>query len=469
MPGSTGNPWPPGDDVTLVYDLLSVPPSLSAKEPVKRAVRILGVFSQPTSTPGPILRRERLGIERLARGLARSRRRMEFTVAQYGITRDQLAELAGDGEGWDILHLSADTATGRVILQHPDGRPDSLSSAELLDALSPVKRRLKLVVLTAHESFAATTALALADIGDVPAARSLYDQARAEGTLSAANLGPLALDLARKLACAVVAMRHPVTDPFHSVFNARLYKQLLESHAPVDQAVAIARRAALNGVKSDPSGMCAPVIYGRSAPKLTIEPPKTEPSLDLNASPVAYLPDEPDLFIGQNDAMLAANRALAPDSKQFGVLFWGGTGKTWCASELAHRNQRSFEALVYWRFPPGQPFNDGFSSLAKAWEQQLSQYGFSMVKEVVTSSTLEAYLPKLRVLLRDHGLLIVLDGVDPLLTADGVRRDPRWPALVDVLTGHRGESRVVFTSRGKPSRLDFAGHRDAAHRTAQPL
>jgi hypothetical protein len=201
--------------------------------------------------------------------------------------------------------------------------------------------------------------------------------------------------------------------------------------------------------------MCAQVIFGRSASKLIIDPPKSEPLLDPNTSPVAYLPDEPDLFIGQNDAMLAANRALAPGSAQFGVLFWGGTGKTWCATELAHRHQRAFEALVYWRFPPGQPFNDGFSSLAKAWEQQLSQYGFSMVKEVVTSSALEAYLPRLRVLLRDHGLLIVLDGVDPLLTADGVWRDPRWPALVDVLTGHRGESRVVFTSRSKPSRLDL--------------
>jgi len=441
-------------DITLVYDLQSVPRSPSTKEPVARAVRILGVFSQPTSTPCPILRQERLHIERLARVLARSRRRMEFVVAQYGITRDQLADLANDGEGWDILHLSADTATGQINLQQADGRPDPLSSGDLLDTLEPIRRRVKLAVITSHESFAATTALVLQEIGDSGAARSLSDQAWRETTLSAANLEPLALDLARRLACAVVAMRHPVKDAFHSTFNERLYQQLLGTSASVDQAVASARYAAVNGIESDPSGMCAPAIYGGSAVGLAITPPQSKPTFDLDQSPVAYLPDEPDQFIGQNDAMTAASRALAPDSSQSGVVFCGGTGKTWCASELAHRHKEAFEALVYWQFPNGRSFADGFALLAEAWERQLGRYGFSMVQEVRTSNALEAYLPKLRVLLRNHGLLLILDGLDPLLTESGKWRDPRWPDLVDVLIGHGGESRVVFTSREIPARLE---------------
>ena len=47
-------------------------------------------------------------------------------------------------------------------------------------------------------------------------------------------------------------------------------------------------------------------------------------------------------------------------------------------------------------------------------------------------------MPRLRTLLQDAGLLLVLDNLETLLTPDGRWRDPRWTPLVTALTGHDG-------------------------------
>ena len=56
----------------------------------------------------------------------------------------------------------------------------------------------------------------------------------------------------------------------------------------------------------------------------------------------------------------------------------------------------------------------------------------------------------------DSGVLLVLDNLETLLTADGTWRDPRWGQLVAALTGHDGESRVILTSRTAPAGLGAA-------------
>jgi hypothetical protein len=48
----------------------------------------------------------------------------------------------------------------------------------------------------------------------------------------------------------------------------------------------------------------------------------------------------------------------------------------------------------------------------------------------------------LRGLLRDNGLLIVLDNLETLLTTEGQWRDPRWTELMAVLSGLGRESRA---------------------------
>ena len=158
------------------------------------------------------------------------------------------------------------------------------------------------------------------------------------------------------------------------------------------------------------------------------------------------------------EPMAAASAALAPESGRTAVVFHGmaGAGKTACALELAYRHQGAFAALAFWSAPtdPDQ-FGDALRLLAVAWEAQLGDYGFAMVDKIATQERLENFLPRPRaLLLRDSGLLLVLDNLETLLAPEGGWRDPRWGPLIGALIGHDGESRVVFTSRITPSGLD---------------
>ena len=47
----------------------------------------------------------------------------------------------------------------------------------------------------------------------------------------------------------------------------------------------------------------------------------------------------------------------------------------------------------------------------------------------------------------------MLDNLETLLTPGGGWRDPRWELLINSLTSHDGESRVILTSRVVPAGL----------------
>ncbi len=178
--------------------------------------------------------------------------------------------------------------------------------------------------------------------------------------------------------------------------------------------------------------MTTPAIFGASAQGLLLVPPTGRPDLDPADRGMAWFPPEPPRFVGRAEPMAAASAALAPESGRTAVVFHGmaGAGKTACALELAYGHQRVFEALAFWSAPtdPDQ-FGDALRLLAVAWEAQLGDYGFAMVDKIATQERLENFLPRLRALLRDSGLLLVLDNLETLLTLDGQWRDPRWGPL----------------------------------------
>ncbi|MFN2497430.1 MAG: CHAT domain-containing protein [Pseudonocardiaceae bacterium] len=118
------------------------------------------MWSWCTSCPARLVRRI----------AAKSRRRVELQVAQYGVTRERLADLAGEGDGWDVLHLSGHGGAGQFLLERADGSADPISTAELIGLLRPVRARVKLAVVSACQSAAATTAETLRWLGlDDPA------------------------------------------------------------------------------------------------------------------------------------------------------------------------------------------------------------------------------------------------------------------------------------------------------------
>src|ERR1700678_2528148 len=249
------------------------------------------------------------------------------------------------------------------------------------------------------------------------------------------------------LDCAVVAMRYPVDDEFAIGFGGLLYEHVLGRGQPVDVAVA----RALKGVSG--VSLATPGLFGARAAGLRLPVPAGTPRLDPDQTPTAYLPPEPARFVGRAAAMARASAALAPASGRTGVLLHGmaGAGKTSCAVELAYRHRDGFAALAFWQAPTREDEFDGaLANLASALETQLGRYGFAMTGHIGSVQKLAAFLPRLRKIMEEQGVLLVLDNLETLLTAEGTWRDPRWDPLIAALTGHDGESRVIMTSRVAP-------------------
>jgi tetratricopeptide (TPR) repeat protein len=465
-----GKPLAAQGDVTFVYDIAPAA-TQRRKNDIGATLRILAVFSQPTETTVLALRRERYALSKLIRRIgARGRSAVELRVAQYGVTRERLAEIADDGDGWDILHLSGHGLGGAFLLEKPDGSPDVVPTAELTRLLRPVRRRVRLAVVSACESAADTTAETLRLLGLTEQAQALQS-AKAEPsgqpTATAERPAPQVPGLARALVndldCAVVAMRYPVHDEFAIAFGDVFYEHLLSRRQPVDVAAAraLAQTAGPTPSMSRPAvSLATPGVFGRAA-GLTLPTPRGRLRVNTTDPKMAYFdppygPGEPPRFVGRAAAMARATAALAPDSGLTTVLLHGmaGSGKTTCAMELAYRNEERFGATAFWQAPTRDgEWQGALENLASRLETQLGDYGFAMTGYIGTVPALEAFLPRLRQAMEDSGVLLVLDNLETLLTPDGGWRDPRMTLLITALTSHDGESRVILTSRIVPTGL----------------
>jgi tetratricopeptide (TPR) repeat protein len=465
---AAGRPLAARGDVTFVYDITGRGGAdITASRPAGQGraagtpLRVLAVFSQPTRTSVLALRRERYALARLIRRVAaKERAAVEFRVLQYGVTRKILGDIAGDGDGWDLLHLSGHGAGGAFLLEKPDGSMDVVSTADLVGLLSPVRGRVRLTVVSACSSAADATARTYRLLGLTEQAQAEEAAASQELAEAATEIPGLARALVRDLGCPVVGMRYPVTDDFAIAFGATLYEEILTRHVSVDVAVAraVARAAKPEAQPSDafPAiSLATPGVFGAHDPRLRIDIPRGRPVFDLEQK-MAYFLDEPARFVGRAGPMAQASAALAPDSGKAGILLHGmaGAGKTACALELAYRHQDAFAALAFWQAPTkDEEWASGLADFATRLDIQLADYGFTMTSHIATEATLRAFAPRLRRLLAGAGILLVLDNLETLLTSDGTWRDPRWGILMTALTTHDGESRVILTSRTIPAGL----------------
>jgi tetratricopeptide (TPR) repeat protein len=443
-----GQPLAALGDVSFIYDLGGAG---RAKAGVTGALQMLAVFSQPTATSVLALRRERYALSRLIRRIAATQRRMvKLRVVQYGVTRERLARIADSGDGWDVLHLSGHGGRGVFLLERGDGSPDPVGVADLVKLVRPARQRVKLAVVSACESAADVTAQALRLIGLEEQADLVEQEARQAAP--GADVAGMARALVSELDCAVVGMRYPVIDEFAIGFAAELYERVLSRGQPVDVAVA----QAVAQSAGSPVSLVTPGLFGVRAAGLRLAVPGGRPRLDPAEAAMPYFPDEPERFVGRAAAMAEASAALAPGSRWTAVLLHGmaGAGKTACALELAYRHQDSFAAAAFWQAPTREDeFAGALGNLAARLDIQLADYGFAMAGHIGTVAALEAFLPRLRRVLDDAGVLLVLDNLETLLTPDGTWRDPRWEPLIAALTGHGGESRLIVTSRVPPAGL----------------
>ena len=439
-------------EVSLVFEISGALPPVAA--PIGDRLRLLALFSLPSAGNPLNLRRERQRLRKLVHRLAGAADlAVDLHTLQYGVTRGRLRDVLQDGEGWDVIHFSGHGTPGSLVLETPDGRPDLIPAAEVAELLRQTGRRLKLVVLSACHSAAASIEQILAWLGETGPAPATPARARPEPAPTVARA------LISTLDCAVLAMRYPVEDEFAIALSDALYDGLFRQQQPFPRAVQLALTAALGtgGVIAGALSAATPALFGARAVDLRLMPPKRAAhGFSVPETGLAYFPQQPEHFVGRVTEMTRASAALAPEGEKSGILFYGmaGAGKTSCAVELAHYYPAvdRFQAFVWYRAPdPDKDTALALRDFALAMEKQLPD--FTMLHVIDQEDRLRAWLPRLTKMLEDRAVLVVLDNLESLLTESGEWHDESWGLLIDALLKPGGLSRAVLTSRIRPARL----------------
>jgi tetratricopeptide (TPR) repeat protein len=434
-------------DVSLIFEVPGDTATVK-RVPVGKRLRILAVFSLPVDANALNLRQERYELSRTIRAIGRQNRAIDLRVLQYGVTREALKKVLEDGEGWDIVHFSGHGLAAHLVLEKADGKFDMVPSDELVKLLRPARGRLKWVTLSACLSAAATVEETRLWLG--------LDPQRAGAAVTGnQKLQTVARALVQSLDCAVLAMRYPVGDQFAIDLGRKLFERVLDQKQSLTRALQVTLPELIEG--PDVVGVATPTLFGRHAADLDVSPPPGEPQVRLELS---YFPREPERFVGRVGLLTHARGALAPDSKPAGVLFHGmsGGGKTACALELAwqYEGVDRFQHFVWFKAPPeGHDISAALINFAGQWDLQLDSPEVSLVAIANNDeATFAGLLPRLTRFLAQRSVLIVLDNLESLLRPNGNWRDTRWEKLIAAMLDHRGQSRLVVTSRVRPEPRD---------------
>ncbi len=438
-------------DVTLVMD---VGDSASPASPVGERLRVLGLFSLPEGRKALNLRRERFALVRLLRGIAAAGRSADVRVLQYGVTRDRLRDVLEEAEGWDVIHISGHGRPGELLLETEAGQLDRVSAADLADLLDLARDRVKLVTVAACWS-AAAAADQQRRLLDLPVPRD-DDPAERSGNHPdpATAPGTLATELARRLGCAVLAMRYRVGDDFAMALTGKVYDLLARKGQPLPGAVGLALRELSGNTAFPVLSVASPALFGGLAADLRLAAPERAgpASYDTSRLKMAGWPAAPDRFAGRTGVMARASSALAAASGAAGVVLHGmpGGGKTACALELGYGHEEAFDRLVWYKAPDeGKAIDGALTDFALTLERYLN--GFQMADMVASADRLAAFLPRLTALMERARVLVVIDNLESLLTSGGAWRDSRWGSVLTALCAHHGLGRVVVTSRRVPA------------------
>jgi hypothetical protein len=450
--------------VRFVYGLEGTAAGAVAKEPAEKALRILAAFSLPVRANPLNLRRERFGLQKLVRELNQTQGlAVELRVLQYGATRETLKKALEEAEGWDIIHLSGHGQKGELLLEDDRGGNDTIDADELGEVLETARARLKLLILDACYTGVGSQAAARQQVGLEPMRQEGAERELVPETTGTA-LPSLAQALSQRLDCAALAMRYPVGDDFATDLMLALYGKLLEKRRLLPAALHLALDdALLSDIPRPPLSPITPILVGIRAAELQLAPPlrATEefvlPPVGLS---IAF-PPEPERFVGRLQPMLRASQALARHSPKRGALFYGmpGAGKTSCALELAYRHEQGrFQGYVWHRAPEaGSDISSALFNLMQDIQTQLNAPDLGLTTALDQPDRFrQLTLPRLRALLKQHSLLLVLDNLETLLTDSDRWRDPLWGEVVTALLAHDGPSRLVLTSRRVPA--DLANH-----------
>ncbi|WP_405820152.1 CHAT domain-containing protein [Streptomyces sp. NBC_01390] len=423
-------------------------------------VRVLALFSLPEGSRALNLRRERLALTRLFAEAAEAGRAVEVRTLQYGVTRERLREVLARPAGWDLVHVSGHGAPGELLLETDAGHPDRIGAPELVDLLAAA-RDVSLVTLSACWSAAAPEPVG-------------------EGS-GEVVVGAVAGDLVERLGCAVLAMRYPVEDGFAAALAEGVYRQLVVEGRVLPRALAgvlgelSAADAGSEGMPGSALRAATPALFGARAVGLTLDAPRVAPPGEATGGTTdgtaggaavpgqgtaAQLPPEPDYFVGRVALLARAGAALAPRSGLCGILLQGmpGAGKTACARELAATHAHAFERVVWFTAPQEQDSvqhpEEALTSFALTLDRAVPGLRcLSLLDAGGPDRSAKDFVGAVASWLERERVLLVVDGIDALLTPDRAWRDRRWGALVGALSEHAGAGRLILCGRVRPAGL----------------
>ena len=202
---------------------------------IDSAVRILGVVSSPADQTPLDVAKERAGVEQAVAAM-RELGRVELDWLEPATPR-RLRETLRDGS-YHVLHFIGhsaftDAGDGVVFLEDDDGKAKAVDETLLANLLAD-QDRLRLVVLNWCKG-----------------ARTTVSDPYAGVATTLVSLG----------VPAVVAMQFPISDDAAIVFGTELYVNLIGRQAPIDAAIAEARKAVYSDV--DPIEWATPVLFLR--------------------------------------------------------------------------------------------------------------------------------------------------------------------------------------------------------------
>jgi hypothetical protein len=429
----------------------------------RRPVRMLALFSLPEGSRALNLRRERMALTRLCADAGPA---VELHTLQYGVTRDRLRDVLARPEGWDVVHVSAHGTPGELLLETDAGRPDRVPAPELARLLADA-RGVALVTLSACWSGALTVREQRRALG-IPVDDDA-DGGAAE--LRTEAVSALAGELVERLDCAVLAMRYPVADGFAISLAECLYRLLLVEGRVLPRALtqAVTEAAESPGGPSATLQAATPALFGARAARLRlVAEPRTKPAPRGDASsapgdgPVPRgsavfpagagggVPGVAERFVGRGGLMARASAVLAPRSGLCGVVLQGmpGVGKTACAQELAATHAHAFDGVVWCKVPEEAEAGAVLADLALALDRAVPEPPCAPLLDA--PARFGDFAAAVAGRLERRRLLVVVDQVDGLLTADGGWRDDRWGRLLSAVTARAGAGRLLVTGRVRP-------------------
>jgi TPR repeat protein len=437
-----------GYDVPLarrqaVFVIKVAPPRGLKLSEVPECLRVLAVFATPTNEQALNLRKERFALSRMADALVADHKFLDLHVLQYGATVERLRRALRDAAGWDVVHFSGHGDVGRLYLENDQGNSEELPNQELLQLLADARGRLKLVVLSSCLSATSAVSPTLVSLGAAPnPSVNLHPS-------SDAVRHSFAFEVARRVGCAVIAMRYNVSDSFAVDFTKSVFDSIWSlSHTAFGAAgVAVQETTKPPPTSGTPARSAfTPAVFGHADAKLRLVPPDRRGPTTSPILRMATFPAEPARFIGRVGVLARMNSGLAPHSGVRALILLGipEVGKSACALEVAYGRRDYFLGGLEWfKCVTGRNASDMYEE----FERKLK----ALLKIDRQNDDEQRWLQDIAEAIEGRHALIVVDGAENLMSSSGVWDDLRWGDLLQALCSHSGFGRVIVTSRVRPA------------------